>query len=183
MNSKICESKLLEINPHLIIHISSNILKSNIYNIAKYGTLNLHHGVLPYIRGLDSMYWGIYYNKQEWVGASIHHINDGIDTGGIVLRQDYNYKGNNSLTDIIISIEKIGTKLMIDAIKKIIENQSKSIVQFNINNSTYSLPLNLYIPNALPAGTPIKIDKTVAVDEIKIVNQRLSNTPAVSDKA
>ncbi len=58
-----------------------------------------------------------------------------------------------------------------------------TIVGANINNSTYSLPLNLYIPNALPAGTPIKIDKTVAVDEIKIVNQRLSNTPAVSDKA
>ena len=58
-----------------------------------------------------------------------------------------------------------------------------TIVGAKINNSTYSFPLNLYIPRALPAGTPIIIDKIVAVAEIKIVSHRLSSTPAVSDKA
>ena len=58
-----------------------------------------------------------------------------------------------------------------------------TIVGAKINNSTYSLPLNLYIPNALPAGTPIKMDKSVATEEMNIVSNRLSSTPAVSDNA
>tara|TARA_Y100001970_G_scaffold168897_1_gene206536 strand:+ start:14472 stop:15278 length:807 start_codon:yes stop_codon:yes gene_type:complete len=145
INGKLSESELINIKPDLIIHISSNILKSNIFNIPKYGTLNLHHGVLPFIRGLDSMYWGIYYNQARWVGATVHYINDGIDKGDIIIRRSYDYSRDNSLIDIIIGIEKLGSQLMVQAIEKIVNFESNVEKNNYDSNSIYRSKANIWI--------------------------------------
>ena len=46
------------------------------------GTLNLHHGIAPLIRGMESIYWGLWERRPEWIGATVHFIDEGIDTGG-----------------------------------------------------------------------------------------------------
>jgi methionyl-tRNA formyltransferase len=116
INTNKVEENLRSHNPDIIIHVSSNILKEQIYSIPTIGTLNLHHGVLPHIRGLDSMYWGIYYGEPNWVGATVHFIDDGIDTGDIVLKQSFDYVKEQRLSDIIVAIEKLGTELLISTI-------------------------------------------------------------------
>jgi folate-dependent phosphoribosylglycinamide formyltransferase PurN len=117
INGKDMEIKLKEINPDLIIHISSDILKKNIFTIPKIGTLNLHHGVLPYIKGLDSVYWGVYYGKPKWVGATVHFIDEGIDTGSIIVKKECDYENLNTIQHIMTANEKIGTELIISAIR------------------------------------------------------------------
>jgi folate-dependent phosphoribosylglycinamide formyltransferase PurN len=116
INGREAEAKLNEISPDLIIHISSNILKSTIFTIPKIGTLNLHHGVLPYIRGLDSIYWGIFYGKYKWVGATVHFINDGIDTGEIIVKKQCELENKKNLHELIVLNEKNGTELLIESI-------------------------------------------------------------------
>jgi methionyl-tRNA formyltransferase len=149
INSTEVVNELRQIQPNLMIHISGNILKKNIYSIPELGTLNLHHGVLPYIRGLDSMYWGIYYGKQRWVGATVHYIDEGIDTGEVIIKKEYNYKKNKSLSEIIIGIEELAAELIISSVnmltnKKKLDN--KGSVQSK--NSTFyksRAPLNILL--------------------------------------
>ena len=104
---------------------------------------------MPHIRGLDSMYWGIYYGKQRWVGATVHYIDEGIDTGQVILKKEYNYKKNKSLSEIIIGIEKIAAELIISSVdiisnKKKLDN--KSLVQSK-NSSLYKsrAPINVLL--------------------------------------
>ncbi|MBV8232444.1 MAG: hypothetical protein JO329_20880 [Planctomycetaceae bacterium] len=48
----------------------------------KIGTLNLHHGIAPSIRGMNSIYWALWEGRPEWIGSTVHFIDKGIDTAG-----------------------------------------------------------------------------------------------------
>lgn len=51
--------------------------------------LNLHPGILPGIRGLDPLFWAHYYGREDWIGTTLHYIDEGIDTGPPILRRRF----------------------------------------------------------------------------------------------
>ncbi len=46
--------------------------------------LNIHMGLSPYYRGSSCNFWALYDNKPEYVGATIHLLNKGLDSGDIL---------------------------------------------------------------------------------------------------
>ncbi len=89
VNGKNTERTIQEIHPDLLIQLGAGILKPNIFNIPKYFTLNMHHGIAPKIKGGDSIFWANYFGKKEWLGITIHKIDVGIDTGEVLIRKWY----------------------------------------------------------------------------------------------
>jgi methionyl-tRNA formyltransferase len=75
---------LEHLSPEVIIQAGAGILRRRIFALARIGTLNLHHGIAPLIKGMDSIYWALWEKKPQWVGLTIHWIDEGIDTGGIL---------------------------------------------------------------------------------------------------
>jgi methionyl-tRNA formyltransferase len=67
--------------PDLIIQAGAGVLKEQIFAIPPRGTLNLHHGIAPLIRGMNSIYWGLWENQPSWIGSTVHLIDSGLDTG------------------------------------------------------------------------------------------------------
>ena len=51
--------------------------------------LNLHPGILPGIRGLDPLFWAHYYGREEWVGSTLHIVEEKIDAGPPLLRRRF----------------------------------------------------------------------------------------------
>lgn len=81
VNSSSSEKALADLAPDFIIQAGAGLLRKNIFSIAKKGTINLHHGIAPLIRGMDSAYWAKWYDQNEWLGVTVHYIDQGIDTG------------------------------------------------------------------------------------------------------
>ncbi len=88
----------------------ARILDRSIIQNIKYGILNFHPGILPQIRGLDSLLWSIYKNKP--LGVTAHLINHEIDSGYLVCQQ----KINISMTDDIYSLKEKIYQLQLDLI-------------------------------------------------------------------
>lgn len=86
LNHPRCQKVLESIAPDIILRVSGGILKSHIFNQAKLAALNIHHGRAPLIRGISSIVWGIIEDRRDWIGATIHLIDEGIDTGAILWR-------------------------------------------------------------------------------------------------
>jgi hypothetical protein len=72
------------LQPDVIIQAGAGILRPNIFVQGKIGTLNLHHGIAPLIRGVSSIRWALLEERTEWIGSTIHWIDEGIDTGGVL---------------------------------------------------------------------------------------------------
>ena len=63
------------------------ILKSEIINIPPMGCINLHTALSEEYRGCYPATWAIL-NREKRVGVTIHHINEGIDTGDIIAQKE-----------------------------------------------------------------------------------------------
>lgn len=74
------------LRPDIVVRISGGILKRETFSLARLATLNIHHGQAPAIRGMWSIPWGIIERQRDWIGATVHLIDDGIDTGGVLWR-------------------------------------------------------------------------------------------------
>ena len=63
------------------------IINQQIFKIPKEGCLNIHTGLVQGFRGTDSCYWAIFKRKPEYIGATIHQIDSGIDNGDVLIQK------------------------------------------------------------------------------------------------
>lgn len=62
-----------------------NIVRHNVLSIPKEGVLNLHPAYLPYSRGWHPSIWALL--KRTPYGATLHFMDEGVDTGDIVYQK------------------------------------------------------------------------------------------------
>jgi hypothetical protein len=84
------EQFLKEIKPDIIIQAGAGILKPNTFTLASKATINLHHGISPEIRGIESTFWCMFYGIKEKIGVTCHLIDETLDTGAIVKQSTLN---------------------------------------------------------------------------------------------
>jgi Methionyl-tRNA formyltransferase len=78
---------LRALEPDLLLSIAYNqILHAPVREVARHGALNLHAGKLPFYRGRNVINWALINGETE-IGITAHLMDDGIDTGDIVLQR------------------------------------------------------------------------------------------------
>jgi methionyl-tRNA formyltransferase len=87
-NSKKFREELKAHEPDLIINQSQSIIKKELLNIPKIGVLNRHNALLPKNRGRLTPFWVLYKQEKE-TGVSIHFVEEGIDSGDIVVQKKF----------------------------------------------------------------------------------------------
>lgn len=122
-------------NPDLLVSIQGNeIFKKPIITLAKKGCINLHTALLPKYRGLMPSFWALK-NNEEYTGVSVFFVDEGIDSGPIIIQRRIEIK-NQTLEELIIQTKKIGMEAIVDAIKLISEDNI-SLIENNDSNKTY----------------------------------------------
>lgn len=67
--------------------------------------LNIHMGISPYYRGSSCNFWALYDNKPEYVGATIHMLSKGLDSGPILYHALPNLDNNNPFEFTMRAVE------------------------------------------------------------------------------
>lgn len=76
-------------NCDLFVSMSFNqIFKTKIINMPKFKTINCHAGKLPFYRGRNILNWALINDEIEF-GITVHFIDEGIDTGDIILQRTF----------------------------------------------------------------------------------------------
>lgn len=84
LNSPAAVQLLKEIDADLFIVYGTRILRPETFNCARRGAINVHMGITPEYRGSKSEFWALYRDEPEQVGLTVHRIDAGIDTGGVL---------------------------------------------------------------------------------------------------
>ena len=69
-----------------VVFSMSRLLKKEIFSIPKHGTINLHPSFLPEYRGPNPDFWQ-YHDCELSPGVTVHFVDEGEDTGGIICQQ------------------------------------------------------------------------------------------------
>ncbi|MBF96481.1 MAG: hypothetical protein CFH34_00962 [Alphaproteobacteria bacterium MarineAlpha9_Bin4] len=79
----------------IYIVFGSSYIKNNLLNhLLQKRAINIHMGISPYYRGTDCNFWALYDNNPHLVGATIHMLSKGLDSGPILYHALSNLKSN-----------------------------------------------------------------------------------------
>jgi len=126
-----CEKILKQLGDiDLIVLGDTRIIKKNILNIPKIGIINSHPGYLPDVRGNNPYIWAIINDLPQ--GCSVHFIDEGVDTGDIILREMINLSEYNSYINLLKKINSTCANLIVQAVLQIKNNNFSRTPQANL---------------------------------------------------
>jgi folate-dependent phosphoribosylglycinamide formyltransferase PurN len=116
-NSSECEAVLREEGVDVLILSTDAIISSRILAVPRLVTLNAHPGWLPRYRGLGSNL--VQMQRGEWPAVSVHAVDEGIDTGPVIVRERVQVDPRRGLDDIEDRVEQRRRQLLGTVVKEI----------------------------------------------------------------
>lgn len=92
----------------------ARILSEDVINSFKKGIVNIHPGLLPEIRGLETIKWSIYLDKP--LGNTVHLINPKIDAGKMIVREEIEVYTDDTLPELYIRLVQAQPSILIKAL-------------------------------------------------------------------
>jgi methionyl-tRNA formyltransferase len=77
-------AEMSALSPDVVLVFGTGLLGGGIIQRFAGRILNLHLGLSPYYRGAGTNFWPLVNREPEFVGATIHYLDAGIDTGPII---------------------------------------------------------------------------------------------------
>jgi methionyl-tRNA formyltransferase len=119
INSKDFIDKVASYECDLFVSMSFNqIFKKRIINLPTLKTINSHAGKLPFYRGRNILNWVLINDEKEF-GVTIHYIDEGIDTGDIILQKTFPITDTDNYSTLLNRAYNECALLLLEAIKKI----------------------------------------------------------------
>ncbi len=107
------------LSPDLIIVVAyGQILPKEILEIPKYGCVNVHVSLLPKYRGSAPINWVII-NGEEKTGVSTMYMDEGLDTGDIILQKEIDLNDEITAGELHDKIMYMGADLLKDTVNMI----------------------------------------------------------------
>lgn len=124
----------------LFVSMSYNqIFRNRIYNLPTHNTINCHAGKLPFYRGRNILNWALINDEKEF-GITVHYVDDGIDTGDIILQRTYPIREEDNYGTLLEVAYKECPDILYQAIKEI------------QNGTAHRIPQNIISKNGLYCG-------------------------------
>lgn len=84
INSRKTISLLKKLNPDVVVVNGTRIISGKVLSAIPAPFINTHMGITPKYRGIHCGYWALANNDKENCGVTIHLVDEGIDTGGVL---------------------------------------------------------------------------------------------------
>jgi methionyl-tRNA formyltransferase len=106
-------------NPELLVTVAyGHILKNEVLDKPKFGSINLHYSMLPAYRGAAPVQWAIL-NGDETTGVTVFRLDAGMDTGPIFLQKELAIASDDSTVELLSKLNLLGVELIDETFKMI----------------------------------------------------------------
>ena len=110
-----------QLKPDLILVSGTRLIKENLLSIKPtIGILNLHTGLSPYIKGgPNCTNWCIATEQFHLIGNTVMWIDEGIDSGNIILSDFTSFDGNENLDAIHVNVMEHAHSIYLKALAQV----------------------------------------------------------------
>jgi methionyl-tRNA formyltransferase len=123
VNDEGCMVLLKQLNPDVVIVNGTRIISKKILDSTKAIFINMHTGITPKYRGVHGGYWAVVNNDFANCGVTVHLVDKGIDTGGVLYQSLITIaRKDNYVTYPYLQFGE-GIPLMYKAVEDIINNK------------------------------------------------------------
>lgn len=101
-----------------VVAAFGQILSKEILDMPKFGCINIHASLLPKYRGAAPIQWAII-DGEEKTGITIQQMNEGVDTGDILLQKEYTILPDETGFGLFDRLCTLGAESVVEALDKI----------------------------------------------------------------
>lgn len=163
-------AELKSLEADLQVVVAFKMLPEVVWNMPKFGTLNLHASLLPQYRGAAPINWAIINGDKE-TGVSTFLLKHEIDTGNIIFQEKTEIGENDNAEIIHDKLMNIGADLVVKTVKAIEANDYPQIPQESIAANELKSAPKIFKEDC-------KIDWTKNINSIHNLIRGLSPYPA-----
>ena len=134
INSVSAVSRLKDYRADLFISMSyDQIIRKDLLKLPPKGFINCHAGALPFYRGRNVLNWVLINGESEF-GITVHYIDEGIDTGDIILQKNYPIYLSDNYNTLLERSYDYCSDLLMKSLLMIVDNKVIRIKQIDIDN-------------------------------------------------
>jgi len=157
-------------NPTIIVTFGTSLLGSKYLDLYPDRIINLHLGLSQFYRGSSCNFWPIFDLKPHLLGSTVHFINKKIDGGNIVTQNTIDLDKNDSEYVLMTKTIILGTKLMVEAIKR---TNADLATNKNPQNNGKLYQINDFNPKAIMKVKNLvysgKLKRKIELENIKLI--------------
>ncbi len=136
-----------------IVIAYGKVLPKEILEIPKFGSWNAHASLLPRWRGAAPIQWSLM-KGEEFTGVGIMRMNEGLDTGDILLEEKLKIDINDNLNTLMEKLSILSAKLFLNSI---------FILEKNIKENT-----NYLLTKQMDLGREISYARRIEKSDYKL---------------
>lgn len=137
INSAEVISFVKEHAPDVIAVCGTGIIRPKVFTLPPLGTINIHCGITPEYRSADTIFWALYNNEPDKVGVTIHFVDKGTDTGGIIFQEPVGVTERDDIATLYVKCIRRGAVLMDRALGEIESGRVRTMVKEGIKSKAY----------------------------------------------
>lgn len=126
-------NQIQKYNSDIFVSMSFNqIFKEPLISLPPLKTINCHAGALPKYRGRNILNWVLINDEKEF-GITVHYIDEGIDTGDIILQRTFPINDNDDYSSLLTKAHSECAIILHDTLKLLWSNNVSPIKQDHSN--------------------------------------------------
>lgn len=129
---------LTSLSVDLGVVLSAPMLKKEIFDFPKLGSINLHKGHLPNYRGSPPAFWELK-NKEKKVGCTVYKIDSDLNSGDILMEKFTDIDKYSTVKGVQVKLDHLGINMLVEAVKLISEQKIVFMQQTSVGH-TYTTP-------------------------------------------
>ncbi|MCC6936767.1 MAG: hypothetical protein IT226_00965 [Flavobacteriales bacterium] len=120
VNSPECWDRVHALSPRAVVINGTRILSKKTIAALGVPVLNTHVGITPMYRGVHGAYWALVNDDRAHCGVTVHLVDEGIDTGGILHQALIEPTDQDNFSTYPVMQMAVGAKLMVRAVSDLI---------------------------------------------------------------
>ena len=114
---------LRHLDPDLIIVAGTRILSAQTLRAIQAPLINIHSGITPAFRGSHGGYWALAEGHPEFAGTTIHFVDEGIDTGGVLKQARIDVTSRDNFMTYPELQLGVGVPILLQAVRELLAGQ------------------------------------------------------------
>ena len=117
--------------PDYMLLAGAQIIRPELYRLAREGALNRHLGLLPDFRGSDCPIWAFALRQPDCSGYSIHRVVEKVDAGAVLVRQPVAVRDEPTLGEYLRRLQREASEGFVAVLERILNGTELTAVPQN----------------------------------------------------
>lgn len=118
---------LQSLSPSVVVVNGTRIIAKRVLESIRAPFINMHAGITPLYRGVHGGYWALAQEDRAHCGVTVHLVDPGIDTGGILGQARIDPTSDDNFATYPLLQVAAGLPLLVDAVRAALESELKLI--------------------------------------------------------